>query len=233
MAQFNSFNNSSGNNFFGLVFVIPLTLHTTVLIAPTESYAKTTEPSHENTKRTKVETSAFPLPQVNFTKSLGENKKSQLAENKNNETSAKQNRTKPTISENYLLKKLRDRVRRNLLESGTNSEAAVDQTLDSFPIDELINSAFFFDGQNLKVGTIGSLGISQHSIARTYSQYVEPILIVELGFKIERIKGGYGGSNLYKLRNDEGVEFYLSLIGFSAFQSQTFLVLWEKDPRGL
>ena len=51
MAQFNSFNNSSGNNFFGLVFVIPLTLHTTVLIAPTESYAKTTEPSHENTKR--------------------------------------------------------------------------------------------------------------------------------------------------------------------------------------
>ncbi len=204
MTQFNYFKNlcKYGNNLFGLIFVIPLVFHTGVLMTPTESYAETTE------KRFPY----FQSPSI-F-------------------ASAKQNPTKPTISENDLLKELRDRVRRDLLASGTNTEAVVDQTLDSLPIDELTNYAFFFDGQNLKVGTIGSLGISQHSIARTYSQYIEPIS-VELEFKIEKIKGGYGGENLYKIRNDEGVEFYLSLIGFGSFNSQTFVVLWEKDPRGL
>jgi hypothetical protein len=212
------------------MFVIPLALHNTVLMTPTDYQSKTFQ---ENTKNIKVKPSVFPLPQVNLAKSIEENKKNQLPENKNNETSAKQNPTKPTVSGNDLLKELRNKVRRDLLASGTNSEAVVDQTLNSLPIEELSNSAFFFNRGKLKAGTIGSLAISQNSIARTYSQYIEPILTVELGFKIERIKGGYGGENLYKIRNDQGLEFYLSLIGFGSFNSQSFVILWEKDPRSL
>ncbi|MCP2729949.1 hypothetical protein [Limnofasciculus baicalensis] len=235
MRQFNYFKKISkyGNNFFSLMFVIPLALHNTVLMTPTDYHGKTTESFQENTRKTKIEPLVFPLAQVNLVKSLEENKKNQSPENKNEETIAKQNPTKPTVLGNDLLKELRNKVRRDLLASGTNSEAVVDQTLNSLPIEELSNSAFFFNRGKLKAGTIGSLAISQNSIARTYSQYLEPILTVELGFKIERIKGGYGGENLYKIRNDEGVEFYLSLIGFGSFNSQTFVVLWEKDPRSL
>ena len=146
-------------------------------------------------------------------------------------TPANENSTDPNGSGKGLLKELRDRVRRDLLNSGTNDPAVVDQTLDSFFPEEDFDRSFFFDGQALKAGNNGSMGISQFNPRNAYSEYIEKILTEELEFEVEEISEGYGGEKLYKAKNDGGVEFYMSLIkiGFS----NTLVILWEKDPNSL
>lgn len=161
--------------------------------------------------------------------------KKETPEKEEKETEANKNSTDPTGSGTGLLKELRDRVRRDLLASKTNTESVVDEYLDALPIDEANNPDSFFDGQSLKAGTIGSLGITQNSIGRTYSEYIEPILKEELGFNnIEEVPDGYGGERLYKARSNEDenniLEFYLSLVKING--TYTFVVIWEKDPRG-
>ena len=233
MSKFIYFKNSSksGNNFFRSMFILTLAIYLGVLITPSKCHAKTSELFEKEDKNNQTEPSIPTFPQANFNQSLENNKKKEPLENNDKGTPTNQNSTDPTAKSNILLKQLRDRVRRDLLASGTNDPTLVERTLDSLPINEVDEPAAFFNGQKLKAGTIGSLGISQNSLARAYRGYIEPILKVELGFEIDEISGGYGGGNLYKAYDPKGVEFYMSLVGFGSFKSQTFVVLWEKDPR--
>ena len=216
MTQPNSFKNSSrsGKNLFGLTLILTLVIYLGMLVTPTKSHAKTSESSKKE--------------------SLEKNNKNELLENNNKRTTVNKNSTDPIVSGKVLLKELRQLVRRDLLASGTNTVSAVDQTLDSLPINEVDNPAAFFNEEKLKAGAIGSLLISQNSPARAYSGYIKPILEIELKFKVERIIQNYGGENLYRVKNDLGIEFYMSLIGIGVpLPTQTFIVFWEKDPRNI
>lgn len=236
MRQFNSFNNpsESGNKLLGLMLVIPFGLSPGLSIVPRNYEAKAIESYQPHNGE--AEPSLFLWRQVIFSKSIGKNLHNQSGENPNKQTPANQNTSETKSSGTSLLKDLRELIRRDLLASGTNTESVLDETLDSLPIDRVNNPSFFFDRQSLKAGSLGSLVIPQNSIARTYSQYIEPVLTIELGFKIEKIKGGYGNANLYNVRNTDGVEFYMSLVpvgGSVRTSTETFIIFWEKDPRNI
>lgn len=197
---------------------------------------KEEKPPEEKPPEEKPKTEETPPENKEKEEKLPEDdKNSESTENKDRDKPSTQNSTGPGGEGEGLLKLLRDRVRRDLLASGTNTESVIDETLDSLFLDELNDPATFLDGQNLKAGTIGSLGISQNSPSKAYSDYIDPILTIELGFnEIEEISEGYAGEKLYKARNStNGDEFYMSLVGIGAPRpTQTFVVIWEKDPRG-
>jgi hypothetical protein len=77
---------------------------------------------------------------------------------------------------------------------------------------------------------VGSLGITQRTPSTAYDKYIKPILTNELGFDVN-FAGRYGEAELFKAQNERGVEFYMSLVPYGSFGSQTFVVIWRKDPR--
>ncbi len=272
MTEFNSSRNSSGNNVFGLMFVIALALHAAVLMIPTGGHDKTSESSKEEDKKNQVEPSASPSPKATPAKSPDEsskedakkteaatdtkkteakpavspsaeadsgeipedNSKSDATESKAQETPANQTPSEPTTSDNTVVKDLRDRIQTKLLASENSDSVVVNKFINSLPVAEVAkdNAPYFFEGEALKEGIRGSVGIAETDVKIAYEQYIEPILNKQLGFDLEEISDGYGGEKLYKAQDAEGVELYLSLVGVGIpSPTQTFVVIWEKDPR--
>jgi hypothetical protein len=132
---------------------------------------------------------------------------------------------------------LYERVYRDLVENSTNSPEAIEKALKSIPFDQVQaeKRPFFFAGPDqLKAGAIGSLGMTQRPPNIAYDKYIEPVLTRELGFQLEWIgRFAYGDSELYRAWNDNGIEFHISLVPYGSFGSQTFVVIWAKDPREL
>ena len=201
---------------------------------PKEEKPKEEKPQEEKPQEEKPKTEETPTENKEKEETpLEDNKNSESTENKDPDKPSTQNSTAPGGEGEGLLKLLRESVKRSLLESGTNTESVVNETLDSLFIDELSDPAAFLDGSSLKAGSVGSLGISQKTPRIAYDEYIEPILTKEMDFEIEEISEGYAGEKLYKARNAGGVEFYMSLVGIGAPRpTQTFVVIWEKDPRG-
>ncbi|MCA1995023.1 MAG: hypothetical protein LDL41_23680 [Coleofasciculus sp. S288] len=129
-----------------------------------------------------------------------------------------------------LLEVLRPRVLERLLAS-TNDPDYTNEFLDSLPFglvkDE--QQQYFFAGQDqLMKGAVASLAIPQINSQTAYDEYIKPEL-EGLDFTIDPSEK-YGGANLYKAKNTEGVEFYMSLVSLK-LGSGAFVVIWAKDPR--
>jgi hypothetical protein len=270
MTEFNSSKNSSasGNNVFGLMFVIALALHAAVLMIPTGNHSKTSESSKEgekskvepsaspqanpanspdsskadtkkteaatDTKKTEAKPAASPSAEGDSGEIPEDNSKSDETESDNKQTPDNKTKTDATTSDNTVVKDLRDRIRIKLLASENSDSAVVDQFINSLPVAEVAkeNAPYFFEGEALKEGIRGSVGIAETDVKIAYEQYVEPILNKQLGFEVEEISDGYGGEKFYKAQDAKGVELYLSLVGVGTpSPSQTFVVIWEKDPR--
>lgn len=188
-----------------------------------------------DSKTTEAEASVSPSPKSTSETASEENPQNNSGEAKDKATPDNDTSDKETSSDNDIVKQLRDRVRTKLLASDNSDSALVDKFIDSLPIAEVTeeNAPYFFEGDALKTGTRGAVGIAQTETKIAYSQYIEPILKNQLGFEIEEISEGYGGEKLYKGQNTEGVEIYLSLVGVGTPNpSETLVVIWEKDPRG-
>jgi len=132
-----------------------------------------------------------------------------------------------------LMTELRTRVRAKLAgDERVNSSATIEDFFDALPYSEIDQRDYFFQTEDqLKDGAIGSLGITQTNPGLSYVDYVEPVLQGQLGFEIDQIFEGYGDEEFYKAYNDQGVEFYMSLVGVGLGSSQTFVVIWATDPR--
>jgi hypothetical protein len=283
MTEFNSSKNSSqsGNNVFGLMFIIALAIHAAVLMMPIDYHSKTSDSAKKEDKKSKVEPSVSTSPKLTSAKSPeslakedtkkskveGDTKKTEVAtdtktteaksavpssaegdsgeipedNSKSNETESDDKQTPAnkttgdaTTSDNSIVKDLRDRIRTKLLASENSDSVVVDKFINSLPVAEVAqeNASYFFEGEALKPGIRGSVGIAETDVKIAYEQYIEPILNKQLGFELEEISDGYGGEKLYKAHNAEGVELYLSLVGVGTpSPTQTFVVIWEKDPR--
>ena len=134
-----------------------------------------------------------------------------------------------------LLEELSRRIRRDLLENSTNTPETIDAVLLSRPYSELAveQREYFFQSETkLKAGALGSLGIPKSPIT-SYAFYIQSILTKELDFDIEELGKVYGDAELYKAKKAQDVDFYLSLIPFGSSASNTFVVIWEKDPRSI
>jgi len=126
------------------------------------------------------------------------------------------------------------RIRRDLLKKSIKTPETIDEFLRSLPYSEIAaqQREYFFQSETkLKTGALGSLGIIQSPIISYYS-YIQPILTKELGLEIEEL-GIYGEAELYKVKNEQKVELYISLVPVGSFGRQTFVVIWEKDPRNI
>lgn len=134
-----------------------------------------------------------------------------------------------------LLDELYKRVYRDLTENSTNTPEAVEASLKGLPYEQIEaekRSYFFTEPTQLKPEVIGSLGITQRTPSTAYDKYIQPILTNELGFDVNFVSR-YGEADLFKAENDNRIEFYMSLVPYGSFGSQTFVVIWPKDPREL
>ncbi len=140
-----------------------------------------------------------------------------------------------------LIGPLRERIVERTIErlkasgEGTYAPDNVAKEVDTLPI-ELVDeskidiSAFFgevTDPPKLKDGAVGSLNIPKISAREAYETELKPIL-EEFGFTIE-LPQEYGGADLYKVRNAEGLEFYMSVVR-QKLGSGAFIVFWSKAP---
>ena len=163
-----------------------------------------------------------------------DNQKELQEDNQTDEQLQNDNLAQVENSGRGLLQELSPRIRKDLVENSSNSPETIDEVLRSKPYSEIAagQREYFFQGEGeLKEGSIGSLGISQRNPTTSYYNYIQPVLTNELGFEIEELGKEYGNAELYKAKNAENVEFYMSLVPFGSFDSQTFVVIWAKDPR--
>jgi hypothetical protein len=132
-----------------------------------------------------------------------------------------------------LISELRDRILRRLLAGGNEVNNAENTTryLDSLPIGNVPESRheYFFEGDRLKSGALSSLSIAQSSPTDAYANYIEPVLKEQLGFKEIESLEDYGGEALYKAKNEDGIEFYMSLVKLK-LGAGTIVVIWPSDP---
>ena len=129
-----------------------------------------------------------------------------------------------------LVEALRPRILERLAES-SNDLPEMEAFLHSFPTESMKaeQTSSFFVGNQLKEGAIASVAIPQTNAVGAYTNYLEPVLTNQLGFSLEPLQP-YGGADLYKAQNAEGVEFYMSLVKLK-LGSGAFVVFWQSDPR--
>ena len=129
-----------------------------------------------------------------------------------------------------LVEALRPRILERLAKS-SNDLQEMENFLDSFPTESMKaeQTSSFFVGNQLKEGAIASVAIPQTNAVGAYTDYLEPVLTNQLGFSLEPLQP-YGGADLYKAQNAEGVEFYMSLVKLK-LGSGAFVVFWQSDPR--
>ncbi len=124
-----------------------------------------------------------------------------------------------------------------LAAPGINSPEALKNALDDVSPERVAEdkrSSFFEESGRLKDGAIARLAIPQKTPGTAYDDYIEPILKDQLRFQIDwEGRFAYGDSDLYKAWNDNGIEFYISLVPYGKPASQTLVVIWAKDPREL
>ena len=130
-----------------------------------------------------------------------------------------------------LVEALRPRILERLAKS-SNDLPEMENFLDSFPTESMNaeQTASFFEGNQLKEGAVGSVAIPQTNTVGAYTDYLEPVLTKQLGFNLEPLDQLYGGADLYRAQNAEGVEFYMSLVKLK-LGSGAFVVFWQGDPR--
>jgi hypothetical protein len=112
---------------------------------------------------------------------------------------------------------------------------AMESFMQSLPVSSIQNEQIEFflqseDPPQLQPGAFNSLAIPQVSPRAAYQDYVSPVLEQQLGFQLERLDSDYGGADLYRAQNNQGVEFYMSLVKLK-LGSGAFVVLWQTDPR--
>ncbi|MCP2729948.1 hypothetical protein [Limnofasciculus baicalensis] len=186
-----------------------------------------------DTEKTEAKPPVSPSAEADSDEIPEDNSKSDATESDDKETPANKTTTESTTSDNTVVKDLRDRIRTKLLASENSDSVVVDKFINNLPVAEVAkdNVPYFFEGEALKEGIRGSVGIAETDVKIAYAQYIEPILNKQLGFEIEEISDGYGGEKLYKAQDAKGVELYLSLVGVGTPNpTQTFVVIWEKDP---
>jgi hypothetical protein len=137
----------------------------------------------------------------------------------------------PTEAGTGVIAAIRPKVLAKVMES-SNEPAAVQAFIDSIPIDLVASSQRpnFFDGNDLKAESLGSLAIQQSSPSSTFADYIEPALNSAGVENIEPLED-YGGAKLYRAKAGN-VEFYISLVKLGGGGS-TLVIVWGKNPSEL
>ncbi|HBY77317.1 MAG TPA: hypothetical protein DEG47_10035 [Cyanobacteria bacterium UBA11148] len=193
---------------------------------------KPQEEEKEEPQQQENQTEEKPQEETNFDEPQPEDKKTDESQSDDKKTEEQEeDKSQAGVEAGAgLLGELRARIKAKLVEAGKDTEENIENTLDSKP--EEVGSDFLVGSDQLKEGAVGSL-TTRGNPNSVYDEYIEPVLRQELGFQVEELTDLYGGASLYKAQNEQGIEFYMSLVKVGFGGSQTFVVIWGNDPRSI